>query len=192
MLKFLSLLIGVLLIANGSTLSAFSTESMISNNGCNCVIFRLDDVQDQWLQKQQVEIMDLFISKDISLTLGLILDNFGEDTKLLESIKNGADKGLFELALHGLHHIDHSSIDKDTQVSHFLQANNKLKNMAGHNFEVFIPPYNTFNKDTLEALAQTGITVVSGDKVQNNEPVLIMNQSRAQITRSEEHTSELQ
>lgn len=31
-LKFLSLLIGVLLIANGNTLSAFSTESMISNN----------------------------------------------------------------------------------------------------------------------------------------------------------------
>lgn len=144
--------------------SASALEGGQVYNGCNCVVFRLDDVQDFWLIDQQVAIMDLFVSHNSTLALGLIMDDFGDDKVLLEQIKRGTDKGLLELALHGWQHLDHSTLDTSTQVRHFSQANDKLKTMTGAKFDVFIAPYNKFNADTIKAMEITGIRILSGDK----------------------------
>ena len=39
---------------------------------CNCVAFKLDNVQDYWLDNVQTRILDAFKQKDASLTLAVI------------------------------------------------------------------------------------------------------------------------
>ena len=161
--QYLSVIIAILLVSSFiATPRAFATSP--ANRRCDCVIFRLDDVQDHWLDEQQSAIMDLFVSHNDHLTLGLIMGIFGDDLKLLDSMKNGIDKGLFELALHGWQHVDHSTLDATTQTSNFSQANNKFKTMTGQSFTVFLPPYDKFNQATITAMANTGIRIISSDK----------------------------
>jgi hypothetical protein len=42
--------------------------------------------------------MDLFISKNQSLSLGLIMNKIGNDTRIIEKIMEGTQRGSFELA----------------------------------------------------------------------------------------------
>src|SRR5438445_2613869 len=49
---------------------------------CKCVAFRLDDIQDYWLDSVQTKIIDTFKQKNASLTVGLIGNSFGSDIKL--------------------------------------------------------------------------------------------------------------
>ena len=56
----------------------------VANNralACDCVIFRMDDIQDFWIEQGQIAPMNLFISKNQSLSLGLIMHNIGNDSK---------------------------------------------------------------------------------------------------------------
>ncbi|TBR24445.1 MAG: hypothetical protein EPO63_03895, partial [Candidatus Nitrosotenuis sp.] len=54
---------------------------------CNCVAFRLDDVQDYFLNGAQIDILNTFEQKQASLTIGIIANVFGDDPKLLPLIK---------------------------------------------------------------------------------------------------------
>ena len=150
--------------------SAFALPS--SKDKCNCVIFRLDDVQDHWLAEQQSAIMELFVSRNDYLTLGLIMNTFGDDLELIKQIKHGTDAGLFELALHGWEHLDYSSLDEATQTSHFEQANDKFQSMSGQNFDIFLAPYDKFNHDTIKAMTNTEIRIISSDKSDPSQPFI--------------------
>src|SRR3954453_1342519 len=78
-----------------------------TTNSCNCVIFRMDDVQDYWIEQGQIVPMDLFLNKNQSLTLGLLMDSIGNESKIYDKIKEGFNKGLFELALEGWNQTDY-------------------------------------------------------------------------------------
>ena len=70
------------------------------NNGiyipCNCVVFRMDDIQDRWPLNGQLTVMDLFISKNQSLSVGAIMNEIGNDSKIINKVREGDKKGLFE------------------------------------------------------------------------------------------------
>ena len=60
-------------------LSTSLNEGTIANNkfhttSCNCVVFRLDGIQAGWIVQGQTILMDLFLSKNQSLVLGIIMD----------------------------------------------------------------------------------------------------------------------
>ncbi|MBI1828104.1 MAG: hypothetical protein HYR87_01290 [Thaumarchaeota archaeon] len=55
---------------------------------CHCVAFRLDDIQDYWLNKVQTAIVDTFQEKNASLTIGIIGNSFGGDVKLTGYLQN--------------------------------------------------------------------------------------------------------
>jgi hypothetical protein len=57
-----------------------------NNSKCNCVVFRMDDIQDYWLNSVQSAVMDLFLSKGQNLSLGLITHAVGNDSKIVDNL----------------------------------------------------------------------------------------------------------
>ncbi|MBA3750837.1 MAG: DUF2334 domain-containing protein, partial [Nitrosopumilus sp.] len=142
-----------------------STQGVSSINAteqpCNCVVFRMDDIQDYWINSGQTAVMDLFLSKNQSLSLGLIMNGIGNDPEILDKVKEGFHKGYFELSLHGWDHTDHTKLNKEEQKESLNKANEKLNSIYGIKSDIFIPPENVFNNDTLEVINQSGIDVLS-------------------------------
>ena len=104
---------------------------------CDCVIFRMDDVQDYWIEPAQIAPMNLFISKNQSLSLGLIMHTVGNDSKIINKVGEGYHKGLFELALHGWDHIDYSKLTEQEQQYSLQKANEKMKTLVWKHIKYF-------------------------------------------------------
>ena len=128
---------------------------------CNCVVFRFDDVQDYWLSKAQLSVMDMFLSENRSVTLGLIMNKIGNDSRIMNAINDGLDKGLFELAIHGWDHVRYPTLDDQEQKDSMLQANHKMQQLFGRTSGIIIPPENDYNYATLAAMKQLGLEIVS-------------------------------
>jgi peptidoglycan/xylan/chitin deacetylase (PgdA/CDA1 family) len=138
----------------------------------------MDDMQDHWIQAGQLAPMDLFISKNQSLSLGLIMNMMGNDTKLINKIREGYQKGLFELALHGWDHIDHTELSENEQKDSLHKTNEKMKHIFGNTSKIFIPPLDKFNNSTLKSMSVLGIQILSSTgyaeaRFNNNRSILV-------------------
>jgi len=121
----------------------------------------MDDVQDNWIQTAQLATMNLFISKNQSLTLGLIMNGIGNDTKIIGRVNNGYHNGLFELALHGWDHVDYTKLNEKQQQESLKLANEKMLRLFGNRSDIFITPYGPFNNGTIYAMNQLGVKILS-------------------------------
>jgi peptidoglycan/xylan/chitin deacetylase (PgdA/CDA1 family) len=121
----------------------------------------MDDVQDYWIQDEQIAAMNLFLSKNHSLSLGLIMHQIGNDPKIVNKVNEGSNKGLFELAIHGWDHVDYTKLSPNEQKNSMLNANTKIQKMFATKSNIFIPPYDTFDNSTLKAMSELGIKIVS-------------------------------
>jgi peptidoglycan/xylan/chitin deacetylase (PgdA/CDA1 family) len=128
---------------------------------CNCVVFRMDDVQDYFVSVAQVAAMNIFVSKGQPLSLGLIMNSIGNDSSIINKVSEGYKKGLFELGLHGWDHVDYTKMSEDEQRISLLNANEKMQRLFGNKSDVFISPYGYFNNNTLEAMNELGIGILS-------------------------------
>jgi peptidoglycan/xylan/chitin deacetylase (PgdA/CDA1 family) len=133
-----------------------------------CVVFRIDDIQDYWIEQAQLAIMDLFLSKNQSLSLGLIMNIVGNDSKIINKLREGYQKGLFELDLHGWNHVDYTKLNEQKQRDTLQMANEKMRYLFGKASRIFIPPLDPFNNDTLKAMRQDGIQIISS--LENDPP----------------------
>ncbi len=160
---FAGILISLLLInlTSGSVTNIANAEQL--KNPCNCVIFRLDDVNSEQLPTVQMTILDKFISENQTLSLGIIMNRINESSVLVETIKEGKHAGLFELDLHGWEHVDFTQLSENEQFIAMEQSNQKMNKIFGIYSNVFIPPYNKFNGDTIEVLKPNGIQIISSD-----------------------------
>ena len=96
-------------------------EKTILEESCNCVAFRLDDIQGFWLNKPQIGIIETFQNKDLPLTIGIIGGEkfkFGEDPKITNFVKKAinADGSLIEVASHGWEHESFPTFDRNSQI----------------------------------------------------------------------------
>jgi len=157
--------IGLLSIIISLTLSKFILQPSFSeiisfgDNGtarsnCNCVVFRMDDIQDYWIKSGQLAAMDQFISRNQSATLGIIMRDTGNDSEIVNKVKQGKDSGLFELAVHGWNHTEYTKLSDEDQKNSLYDANRKMSSLFGNASEIFIPPYNAFNEETINAMKQ--------------------------------------
>ena len=137
--------------------------STLSHGKCNCVIFRIDDINNHFLPKIQIFIMNEFILKNQSLSLGLIMHQIDNESIITEKIKEGKQKGLFELDIHGWDHVDYTTLSKEEQFDTLQQSNEKMATIFGNYSQVFIPPYNKFNGDTIGVLKSVGVRIFSAD-----------------------------
>jgi peptidoglycan/xylan/chitin deacetylase (PgdA/CDA1 family) len=152
-----------------------STEAEIEGPiSCKCVAFRLDDIQDYYLNQVQIEIIKTFERKDASLTVGVIANYFGKDALLTDFLKkrlvNSNDS--FEIANHGWNHEDFTLLDKDLQSDLLNKSNDKISEVLGVTPQVFITPYNRMNNDTITAMIENGIHIVSANIRDSVEPFI--------------------
>lgn len=193
-IHFLALSAIFLLLLNcGSYLVSISANAQVENSPasntyqstrslCKCVIFRLDDVNSEYLVKTQLNIMDEFISKNQSISLGLIMHRVDPASALVEKIKEGKQKGLFELDLHGWDHVDYAQLSTEEQLGTLQQANDKMTTIFGQHSQVFIPPYNKFDGDTIGVLRSVGVRIFSADTSADRASYFVANGVNASRT----------
>jgi peptidoglycan/xylan/chitin deacetylase (PgdA/CDA1 family) len=181
------------ILGDTSELDIIFEPSLISNDGvedskqeitseytsdilsCNCVAFRLDDIQDYWLTDVQIEIMDTFSKKNLPLTIGIIGNEIGQDIKLISYINQTIPKNRLEVANHGWNHEDFTEFDKETQSLLLKQTNKKLQQVFGVVPSVFIPPYNEFDNNTISAMKENYITHFSSSVTLSESPFPLTN-----------------
>jgi peptidoglycan/xylan/chitin deacetylase (PgdA/CDA1 family) len=138
---------------------------------CNCVAFRLDDVQDYYLNQAQMEVIRTFEKKNASLTVGVIGNFIGDDIVLVDFLKKRiANNNALEVANHGWDHEDFTLFDRDQQSDLLSRSNEKIFEELGVVPRVFITPYNQMNNDTLAAMAENSIHVVSANVTEDHPP----------------------
>jgi peptidoglycan/xylan/chitin deacetylase (PgdA/CDA1 family) len=140
---------------------------------CNCVAFRLDDIQDYFLAPAQIELFSLFKEKDTPLTIGVIGGLVGTDENLVNAIKNdlASNKSVLEIASHSLNNRVMTSLTKQEQEDFITKTSDKVFEIFGVRPKVFIPPENLFNDDTISILKNNGFTHVSYDASTSEPPV---------------------
>lgn len=167
-----------------STLNDTKILPKLLNNtySCNCVAFRLDDIQDFYLNAIQKEVISTFQKENASLTIGIIGNSFGEDTKLVsfirQQLKNNSNSDVtLEIANHGWNHEDFTNFSKDKQSLLIANTNKKISDMLGVTSKGFIAPYNSINDDTLIALNENKMKYVSANTKNDDPPYDLKNQT---------------
>jgi peptidoglycan/xylan/chitin deacetylase (PgdA/CDA1 family) len=127
------------------------------------VAFRLDDIQDHYLNKVNMRIMEVFQEKNIPLNIGIVGDLFGQDKPLIAFIKNSVNENgsMLDISNHGWNHEDFRRFNIDNQSLFIKRTNDRIYDVLGIKPSIFIPPFNVFNNDTLIALKQNGIKYIS-------------------------------
>jgi peptidoglycan/xylan/chitin deacetylase (PgdA/CDA1 family) len=134
-------------------------------HSCHCVAFRLDDLSDYNHTAVFMGIMDLFKEKNAGLTIGIIGQNFGKDQRLVSYIKSRItdNHSRIEIANHSWEHAHFLRLTKDQQSESIRRTNDKLYKIFGMTPSVFIPPYNEYNADTIEAVKENNIKFFSSE-----------------------------
>lgn len=138
-------------------------NNFLEESSCDCVAFRLDDVQDYWLNDVQLKIMNVFDEEEIPLTVGVIGKFFGNDQKILNHIKKHSINSKLDVANHGWEHEDFTNYDFTTQKEIIKKTNDVINKLLYQKPVVFITPFNNFNDDTLKALKENKIVFLSSD-----------------------------
>lgn len=136
---------------------------------CNCVVFRLDDIQDWWISAPQKAVIDVFKAGKIPLSGGIIGNSFGDDSDIVTYIQNALTYGTtnnwdFEILSHGWNHEMFSTFTLAQQKTLLLDSRNKILASIGNqqkNVTGFIAPYNDFNANTITAMKSLGYTIFS-------------------------------
>ena len=147
------------------------SEFTISN--CNCVAFRLDNVQDYWLDNVQTKIIDVFNEKNASLTIGIIGNAFGNDSKLTDDIKSKINTGKIDIAINGWNFEDFTTDTEYQQVQLLEKSKDKISTIFGVTPSIFIPPYGKANNDTFYAMINNDIYFISGNSDTRSPSALV-------------------
>ncbi|QLH02902.1 hypothetical protein C5F47_04735 [Nitrosopumilus cobalaminigenes] len=139
---------------------------------CNCVAFRLDGVQDYWLNDVQMEIMSAFAEKNTPLTIGIIANAFGNDPKITEFVNSQLENrnSELEIATKGIGLTPFTNYNKEEQNQNLKDSIDMINLNIGVKPKIFIPPDNKFNSDTLEILQENNITHISVSLVNGDSP----------------------
>jgi peptidoglycan/xylan/chitin deacetylase (PgdA/CDA1 family) len=152
----------MIVVIPSSSIDNFKAMALTAKtHACECVIFRFDDVRNGYLEDIQLALMDFFITKDESVSLGLIMDQIENGSSLYQKIDEGYKKGLFELAVHGWDHIDYTTLGQKEQKTSLLKADEKMLSLFGNHSRVFIPPFNLFDNNTISAIKNLNFKVLS-------------------------------
>jgi peptidoglycan/xylan/chitin deacetylase (PgdA/CDA1 family) len=172
----------------------FSPKHTYGYSACNCVIFAMDDMGDYGYNNIQLAVMDYFISKNMPFMASIVVDGIGNgpDLRVTEKLKEGINKELFEIGIHGYRsNVSHSLLTKEEHKSDFIKANEKLEDLFGKRADVFLAPMNKFNLHTIEAISELNISVLSthpyNERITTNpyksQTLAVTNNSKLEVSR---------
>ena len=128
---------------------------------CNCVSFRLDNVQDDYLNNVQMKIVELFEQKNQALTIGVIGTSFGSDDVLVNFLKESIeDNSQLEIA-NQISDTVITSLDPAEQHKLIRDTNKVISDNLGVSPSVIIPPFGIYDDNTVSVLEQEGIDTIS-------------------------------
>ena len=92
-------------------------------------------------------------------------------TKKAEILKKGMNEGILEVALHGYtherngvsnnHKSEFKGIDFEMQVKMLDEGKSLLENILGEKIKIFVPPFNSYDMNTVRALEKLGFGCLS-------------------------------
>eukprot|EP01114_Cavostelium_apophysatum_P008846 TRINITY_DN2171_c0_g1_i2.p1 TRINITY_DN2171_c0_g1~~TRINITY_DN2171_c0_g1_i2.p1 ORF type:complete len:420 (-),score=70.39 TRINITY_DN2171_c0_g1_i2:32-1291(-) len=144
----------------------FTGVAYAANPTCNCVVFRLDDIQDNYITGAQRAIIDVFKVEKIPMTAGIISYYFGNDQTQVNYIKDAlrVPDWDFEIANHGYYHeyFDQYTLEQQRGlIGNALNKTLRLLDPLVTQISTFVPPMNVYNADTLTVLNEFGFKAMS-------------------------------
>jgi len=131
---------------------------------CNCVAFRLDDIQNHWLNEVQIGVMEVFRETQNPLTVGIIAKGIGEDEKIKNYISSRLGKAPeLEIANHSWDNVKYTDLTLEGQDAILKKSHFELKETFSITPKVFIPPQNAFDENTTHVLKSNGYTHYSSE-----------------------------
>jgi peptidoglycan/xylan/chitin deacetylase (PgdA/CDA1 family) len=143
-------------------ITALFFAAALAAANCNCVAFRLDDVQDYYNRDGQIAAIKTFHDYNATLTIGVIGGALGQDKGLVQFLQD--NQNVVEFANHGWLHEDFSALTMEEQARLLNQSNTKIVELFGVKPVTFIAPFNLLNNATSEAVRRNGMTVISADE----------------------------
>lgn len=148
------------------------------------VVFRYDDFSNKTDTALERSIFELFERHGLSLTVGVIpavVEGAFEDpspqrllplsSEKVEVLRASSSRGTLDPALHGLSHQTHrqangsltefGGLDYATQIEKLRRAKRLLEAAIGSSVRIFVPPWETYDPDTLDALEAVGMDTIS-------------------------------
>jgi peptidoglycan/xylan/chitin deacetylase (PgdA/CDA1 family) len=152
------------------------------------VVFRNDDIQEFSGSATERRFLQLFVENRIPQTYALVpfKKDLEKQEDLLSLLKDQQAKGLAEIALHGYAHDNHTGKRRsefigrpfEEQLERIHSGKAHLERIFQHEIVTFIPPFNSYDQQTLKACAQSGIKVFSSSHffpVPNPYPLQVAN-----------------
>ncbi|HUT04559.1 MAG TPA: DUF2334 domain-containing protein [bacterium] len=146
------------------------------------VVFRYDDYSTVSKTDTEVRIIEVFKKYSISCTFGVVPYMVARDRtdagpqglvplspSKAEILKNAIESGAVEVALHGYSHqsiglgpgnSEFRGLKYEEQLERIKDGRRLLQNMVGMQVALFIPPWNTYDLDTLKALEELGLRCI--------------------------------
>jgi peptidoglycan/xylan/chitin deacetylase (PgdA/CDA1 family) len=152
------------------------------------VVFRNDDIQEFAGSAAERRFLQLFVENGIPQTYALV--PFKRDLEkavdLVALLKDQQAKGLAEIALHGYAHENYAGKRRsefagrplEEQLEKIRSGKTYLERIFQREIVTFIPPFNSYDQQTLRACTQNGIKVLSSShffSVPNPYPLEVAN-----------------
>jgi hypothetical protein len=133
-------------------------------------IFRQDDIEDNYNSNIQAQMIDWFLTNDVSVSVGII-GNYvnGKDTVIMGALNRcvakGADKcAIFNHGSDALYHFGDAKSVAEAQLQ-IKQCDDKIKSLfPGYLPELFVPHENSWAPSTITALQNLGYKIVSASQ----------------------------
>ncbi|MCE1189611.1 MAG: DUF2334 domain-containing protein [Ignavibacteria bacterium] len=140
------------------------------------IIFRIDDFGIDNAEFYQ-GLFAVLKQKNIRMTLAVVPFKQGnEDTLALTSkqreiLQSGIDMGVVEMAMHGATHRNNNtelapseyiSRPMEKQYQELRRGKSELERVFHKEVNIFVPPWNTYDENTLWALEKAGFKIISG------------------------------
>jgi peptidoglycan/xylan/chitin deacetylase (PgdA/CDA1 family) len=173
----------IMFILAGITISCFC-QGKDADKPVN-VIFRYDDYSANSVTDAELKIMEAFRKHGISITFGVIpfkvtgdpedpspRDLIPIDSVKADILRTGYEEGILDISMHGYSHQTNSqaylsefaNLDYKGQVKKLSDGKEYLENITGARVTTFLPPWNTYDLNTLSALEETGFIILSANK----------------------------
>ncbi len=160
--RSVALIVCTVLLANIAIAVPLKAQAAATTT-CNCVVWRLDDIQDNFVDTVQVALIDHFIANHQKLGAVAIMNAVGNDTTIVNEVKKGLSNGTLEIGSHAWDHVDYTQLPAATQQDTLQKSKQKMIQLWGVTPNLFIPPFNAYNNDTLATLQSLGFKVISSE-----------------------------
>ncbi len=152
----------LLLLALSVTATPTSTQFAA---GERAVVIRIDDIGDYAKQPgfadPEYTVLQYHIDNRIPALLSIVAGNFGTDQRLVNLTRQGLKDGVFEIGIHGWHHVPIANQSETQQLADIKRAENLFSSIFGIRVLALVPPYGGFNHGTIDAMQAAGLTLLS-------------------------------